>query len=329
VRAGELVQVRDGAGRPEILEAVNLAVEIAGGTPVVELSHPAYLRALLGAVPPEVLARWHERRVELMGRYDRVIALHGDDRGPAGVPSAAWDAWVASAGQVTHAEEERRLPMMVLAVPTAGRAAACGLTLDQLDARLRPALVLGARELLAHTHATLGPVAAADHLVLRSAGGRELHLHRHGRAWMVDDGLIDDDDRACGAIVSNLPAGSAYTTVEEGATEGEVVLDALGGATGVVLRFEAGRGHVVSASGRSAGEVDAWLGRFDGEPRRVGHVGIGTNPALAGDLGWVLPDHGAAGRMWVSLGENRYMGGQNASSLNVDAVVSGGTLHPA
>ena len=55
-----------------------------------------------------------------------------------------------------------------------------------------------------------------------------------------------------------------------------------------------------------------------GEPRRVGHVGIGLNPFLKEPLGWTLVDEHLLGNVFVSFGENRYMGGHNESSLNVD-----------
>ena len=50
----------------------------------------------------------------------------------------------------------------------------------------------------------------------------------------------------------------------------------------------------------------------------MSHVGVGLNPALSRPTGWSLVDEHVRGAFFVALGENRYMGGENASSLNVD-----------
>jgi hypothetical protein len=43
-------------------------------------------------------------------------------------------------------------------------------------------------------------------------------------------------------------------------------------------------------------------------------------------VGWPLVDEHVQGAVFVALGENRYLGGENASSLNVDVAVANATL---
>jgi len=43
--------------------------------------------------------------------------------------------------------------------------------------------------------------------------------------------------------------------------------------------------------------------------------------ALRRPIGWTLVDEHLPGCVFMALGENRYMGGQNISSLNVDLLV--------
>lgn len=47
-------------------------------------------------------------------------------------------------------------------------------------------------------------------------------------------------------------------------------------------------------------------------------MGIGFNPRLRHPIGCVLLDEHVHGALIVAFGENRYLGGQNASSLNFD-----------
>ena len=122
---------------------------------------------------------------------------------------------------------------------------------------------------------------------------------------MVDDGVVGVDDVALGAVVSNLPAGSVYWTVIEDATRGNVSI-----SDGSVLDFD-GDGRV--SSGNYAGE-------------RVSHMGIATNPRVSDPIGWTIVDEHRPGAVFLALGENRYMGGENESTINVDLLVDAPTV---
>lgn len=137
--------------------------------------------------------------------------------------------------------------------------------------------------------------------------------------------MIDPADRAQGAVVSNLPAGSIYTTVLEGETHGELFLPKAGPGVNVTLRFAGGR--VVEIAGESGVQaLETLLDSHSGEPRRVSHIGIGLNPYLQHPVGWTLVDEHVHGHLFICLGENRYMGGQNQSSLNIDFSIPGATF---
>ena len=169
---------------------------------------------------------------------------------------------------------------------------------------------------------------AAEHthtLVLRTGDQHELHLRRNGRVWLADDGYIDPSDIAKGAIVSNLPAGSIYTTVIEDATHGTLYLPQVGNARDVVFHFQGGRAAVIEAAS-GAQELNTYFDAHDGESRRISHIGIGLNPFLQKHIGWTIVDEHIIGSLFIAFGENRYMGGQNASALNVDFELAGATL---
>src|SRR5690242_16726855 len=118
VQPGELVQVRDQAGRPDVLVEMRLAVERAGATPWLEIEPPAYIRRLLTEVDPAYLAGWDRYRGDLMERIDRVLVLSGADVDLGGAPPEAVAAWRAARHRVGMVEEARRLPFLVLSVPT-------------------------------------------------------------------------------------------------------------------------------------------------------------------------------------------------------------------
>jgi leucyl aminopeptidase (aminopeptidase T) len=243
-----------------------------------------------------------------------------------GVPDEGIGAWSEAVGRLESLEQERRLPHLLVAIPTEARAAQLGLSLQTLEAILLPALALPAAELRAEIAPLLAAVAGGRELVLRSRGGCALRLARGDRTWHSDDAVIDERDRRLGAIASNLPAGSIYGTVLEGETEGRLWLPRAAGARDVILTMEDGRiAQIEAASG--AEDLRALFDRHTGEPRRVSHLGLGLNPLLRGpEIGWTLVDEHIHGRVFVAFGENRYMGGQNASSLNVDFSLPDATI---
>jgi leucyl aminopeptidase (aminopeptidase T) len=322
VSPGELVQVHDHAGRSDVLEEVLLSIELAGATPQPEITPPDYMRRLLAGAPPDYLERWDHYRQAWMRQTDPMLVLEGEDLDTEGVPAKNLQTWREATHRLTVTEEERGLPSLLVAVPTEHRARRLGMSLEELEAKILPALAADPDELGATISRVLETARGGGDMLVRSGvGGRhELRLKLGDRRWIADDGRIDEEDRAHGAVVSNLPAGSVYTTVLEGETEGELFLPEAGPAREALLRFEHGLVSEISAEA-GAEALNAMFDAHSGEPRRVGHIGIGLNPFLKEPLGWTLVDEHLAGYVFVSFGENRYMGGHNQSSLNVDFVL--------
>jgi leucyl aminopeptidase (aminopeptidase T) len=261
-----------------------------------------------------------------MEQVDRVLVLEGDPMDlDDGVPAEAMVAWQGAVGRLTAVEEERRLPYLLAAIPTAQRAAALSWSLPELEAAVVPALLVEAAALRQEIARIIAAVGGARTMTILSGDHCTLELARGDRRWLGDDGAVAAEDRERGGMVSNLPAGSLYTTVIEEETRGTLHLPRAEGATDITLRFVDGGVSDVSAA-QHAESVRALFDQHTGDSRRVGHIGIGLNPALRQPLGWTLVDEHVRGALFVSLGENRYMGGQNASSLNVDFALPNATL---
>lgn len=325
-KPGELVQIRDRAGRYDVLQDILLAVEMAGATPLPEIIPPEYMRRMLSGAEIKYLSRWDFHRQRWMSSTDRIIVLEGAEMDESSVPSAKFEAWRSSAHRLTETEERLGpLPFMLAAIPTEERAKALGLTLEDLEKRVIPALLARPGELRETASRVLEAVRGARTMILRSGRRHELNLSIGDRRWISDDGLVTDENVERGGVVSNLPAGSVYTTVIEGDTEGELWLPKAGTARDVILRFKNGRvSEIFAKSG--VDELKAMFDAHSGEARRISHIGVGLNPALDNPLGWTLVDENMAGHVFVAFGENRYMGGKNASSLNVDFSIAGATL---
>lgn len=320
VAAGELILVRDRAGRRDALEAILLAVEARGATPLPELVTTDYLRELMRRTPVEHLETWDRHRLGWMRQIDRLLVLEGMPADLGDVPDEALAAWRRAVGRLGAVDDERRLPYLLVAVPTAERAASVGMPLDELEAMLLPALAVSSDALRAEIGRALAAVGDARELTIRTGEDCELRLSLGTRAWLDDAGAILPGDRERGAHVANLPAGSIYTTVLEGETRGCLHL----AREQVTLRFEAGL--IAAVEGDGAEAMRAMLDQYDEGARRISHVGIGLNPALRRAIGWTLVDEHVHGNLFLALGENRYLGGENASSLNIDYALPAASL---
>lgn len=334
IQPGELIQVRDHIDRPEILREVLLAVDRTGATPLVDHQSPAYLNRWLAEATPEAIQQSSHHRLRWMTEIDRVIMLSGGMPDFTLAAPATLTAWQQMDEAATQIEEVRLLPILVVATPNQQQAERLGMTLAELEAHLMPAHLLNIAESQRLIDEALARVAG-KHITIHTGEGHTLYLDQSGRHWHGDDGVIDEQDRLHKTIVSNLPAGSIYTTVVEDQTQGTLYLPSIALADGtkakeVSLHFEAGRiSRIVVGKGadqQMAERIGAWLDSHSGEPRRVSHIGIGLNPHLRTPIGWTIVDEHVAGSLFLALGENRYMGGQNESSLNYDFALHNAAL---
>jgi leucyl aminopeptidase (aminopeptidase T) len=200
--------------------------------------------------------------------------------------------------------EQRNVPTIVVAVPTPYVAEKLGMAMADLEARVWPGLLTSSAVLNDMVAPLVRALEAAPRVEVNTAAGT-LTVDRGQRPVMIDDGMVDAADIACGAVVSNLPAGSLYWTVLEDATRGEIEL-----LDGTLIRFD-GRGRVVE--GPNHGE-------------RVSHLGIAVNPFVTGAIGWTIVDEHRAGAVFLALGDNLYMGGDNESAINVDLIPASPTV---
>ena len=322
---GEVIQIADRTGRADWLYELFLALERVGATPILDIEPPTFSRWLLTVATLDEVKHFGRHRVTSVQRADRMINLSSGFLDMTGAKPDLLAAWQEIDEEVTAIEESRRLPVLSVAIPTAAQAARLGLTLEALEAHVLPALVISVAETQQAIAQALARVQGGQQLVIRSGVDCVLTMQHGNRTWLTDDGVIDETDRQRGAVVSNLPAGSIYTTVVESETQGTLYVPRFGAATEVTLHFDQGRiVHIDAATG--AATLATWLDSHSGKPRRISHIGLGLNSTLHEPIGWTLVDEHIEGALFVALGENRYMGGENVSSLNYDLALVGAVL---
>ena len=201
------VLVRDRCGRADIVDAVVDECRTRGLNPVVEHVSNDHLREIIGSASPAELGRWDLERAELTPSVNGLIVLGGWLADLAGLPAESVEAWAAGVARVERALEQRNVPTVVVAVPTAYVAERLGIGVVELEAQVWPGLLMSSVSLTDRVAPLVSALEAAPRVEVTTAAGT-LRVDRGRRSLMIDDGMVDRVDIACGAVVSNLPAGS-------------------------------------------------------------------------------------------------------------------------
>lgn len=174
----------------------------------------------------------------------------------------------------------------------------------------RPDPIAAWRELSARQQVLVERLTPAREVRIQSAG-TDLTLTVTGRRWQNSDGR------------RNMPSGEVFTSPLEGSANGQITFDVpsnLGARVSeVVLTFVDG---VVTSAAAAEGDdlLQAQLAS-DAGARRLGEIGIGTNPGIDRATGSTLLDEKIGGSIHLALG-NSYpeCGGVNESAIHWDLV---------
>ncbi len=180
-----------------------------------------------------------------------------------------------------------------------------GLFLDQPDP------VASWLELSARQQQLVERLGSAKEIRIEAAG-TDLHLRVDDRTWINSDGR------------HNMPSGEVFTGPLENTASGTIRFDVPSSPRGVeVLGVELtfSDGEVVDArADRGQQFLDAALATDPGA-RRLGELGIGTNPGIDRPTGSILLDEKMAGTVHLALGRSYpETGGQNVSALHWDLI---------
>jgi leucyl aminopeptidase (aminopeptidase T) len=163
---------------------------------------------------------------------------------------------------------------------------------------------------------------------LTGVGGTDLVADIGGpaRASFLDDGRLP---RGVGSVI-NMPAGEVAIAPVEATASGCVVADLTVSTTPEPVRdpvqIQIAAGKAVNVTGgREADDLQAALEAHGDGAHVVAEIALGTNPAAL-HIGVVIEDEKALGTAHVGFGHSIGLGGTNASTVHLDAILSRATL---
>lgn len=161
-------------------------------------------------------------------------------------------------------------------------------------------------------------------VTLTSATGTELIIPISRKKAVADTGKVDEP-----GIFAMMPAGEASIAPENDKAEGVVIIDGSLGPLGLVnspIELKIKNGYITKIIGNEeAAILRKALKPFGKEARKLGELGIGTNPKAA-ITGKSLEDEKALGTVHIAIGDYLYEGGSFGNNCHIDAILKNPNL---
>jgi aminopeptidase len=319
IRPLQFVEIRGDTSMQECIDTVSLAVERVGAVPCLNVTSIAHEAERIRTLSGDWLRRPSPFLLDLARTVDAVIVIERDWNSLVALcPAEKLEAWNQGVGLLVEQQESRRIPYCLIANPKA-------IPQEQL--------LVSRNEAYEAIEAAISEDVDNLRALLRSAqeiidNGRVLEIRTRNHGCMRCDlgrPVHQSDGRQNASLVLNIPYGSLSFTVPEDSVQGTICFDRWRHVRDLFVTFDSGRISDISAANNPEAFAD-FVGTHSGDRDRISHIGIGVNPGIKRPTGLATIDECKAGTVFVAFGENRYMGGKNESTLNIDLVCSGSTV---
>lgn len=319
VKAGDKVMLNVSTGALPLARRLVRSVLRAGGEPFLRLSYPEQTADFVELASAELLASEPTTQlaeIQAMDAWMRVFA-NENVHSLAGLDQERMTALERRlAGVQRHRTTNTRWVGSLF--PTAAAAQHAGMNTDDYARFVYGAMFLYDadpaarwRELGARQQRLVDRLSSVSEVHIEGPG-TDLHLSVAQRTWLNSDGK------------RNMPSGEVYTGPHERSANGHITFtipSSVRGSSlgGVRLRFV--DGEVVEATAeRGQHLLDAQLAT-DAGARRLGELGIGTNPNITKPTGSTLFDEKILGTVHLALGRSYVeSGGLNQSDIHWDLI---------
>ena len=320
IQAGQFVEIRGDSAMWNCIEAASLAVERAEAVPCLNVTSMAHEAERIRTLPVDRLRRPSPFLLDLAARADAAIVIERDWRQlTESCPSERLEAWNQAVGILLRQQESRRVPNCMIAHPGAVRRDELLVPRGDIYRAMESSIDVDMIELDRRIRSVKQIIENGSVLDMRTPNGARLECQLGGRPVFENDGRLSDSH------VLNLPFGAISFTVPETTVQGSICIERWRNVHDLTLTFVDGRISDISAANSPKSFTD-FVGTHSGHRDRISHIGIGVNPGIHSPTGNIGVDECKSGMLFFALGENRYLGGKNESTLNMDLTCPGATV---
>lgn len=323
IRPGEVVQLGGGVHNFELLAALAAAVRRVGAFPELNVTSDALQMEMMTTVPEEHLRTVPPHRLRWLDDVDAMIVTDSvaDPSKAEAVPQERRLAAHAAAEAVERRIFERGIRWAYVGYPTPEATKKLPTSFDDLWAMFWRAVDIDYEQLARDAAAVAAVLEQAERVRITTDQGTDLAFQLGDRPVLIDDGVISDGDVEHGDAAVNLPAGKVFVAPVEASVAGRAVFDFAVRNDKVIHNLELvvdeGRVTLVGAK-RGARDFERALAYAHGDKDRIAEFAVGLNPGVDRFTGYPLTDEKRRGTIHLALGDNRLMGGNNASTMHWD-----------
>ena len=311
IQPGQFVEIRGDAAMWKCIEAVSLAVEKAEAIPCLNVTSMAHEAERIRTLPVDWIRCPSPFLLDLATKANAAIVIERDWRPlTASCPSERLKAWNQAVGVLLNQQESRHVPNCMIAHPGTVRQDELLVLRGDIYRTMENAIDVDMIELDERVRSVKQIIENESALDLRTSNGGRLKCQLGSRPVFENDGCLN-------SLVLNLPFGAISFTVPETTVQGSICIRRWRNVHDLTLTFVDGRISDITAANSPKSFTD-FVGTHTGHRDRISHIGIGVNPGIQSLTGLISVDECKSGMLFFALGENRYMGGKNESTLNMD-----------
>lgn len=321
VKPGDVVVVYGGKHTIPLMEALAIEAGKAGGMINMFLNSDKVLRSFYKEADEKYLDQEPKYFAEWLKHIDVWIGLPGSENPKAvfaDIPQERF-AKVAKANQIVNDMlNESGLRLVNIGYPTKERAAINQLDFATYEKMSWDAVNADYQQISQNGNKIKMMLQGAKKVTVTSPYGTHFTFSVGERTIFVNDGIVTEEEAKGDLILTrfaSLPGGSVFLAPIESSAKGKVVVPKdrcrYAPLTGVTFELIEGRIHNFIAD-EGAECFEETMAPYTGPKDMFGYFSIGLNPALK-----VIEDGGdyrpgdAAGMVWIGVGNNQILGGNN------------------
>jgi len=321
-----ILTVREGL---DLGEAMAVECDVLGAKPMLVVQSNEYMAKALTKPSEKFVETTPKHMLKAIETTDAYISIGRPAL--ADVPVPRIGAWRRGRKPIGDAIDKKGVRWVGIGYPTPKRAKESGISLAKFTNIILSALDIDYAELVKKGRSLVKAVSDASVVHLTSDKGTDIEFEVKGRKWIIDDGVISNEDVEMGDVGLNLPCGEVFICPIENSANGTVFFDvptSYYGHTisGIKLEFKDGKAVNFDAEyGKK--DFKEMLDAATGDKDRFAEFAIGLNPK-ARFINDVLVDEKVLGTVHIAIGDNKgpSYGGKNSSSIHWDLVMTHPTV---
>jgi len=318
--------VQQGLG---LAEAMALECDVVGAKPLVVVYSNAYMAKALTKPNEKFVEATPNHMLRAIEATDVYIAVGRPALSDVPVPRIG--AWRRGRKPISDAMDKKGVRWVGIGYPTPKRAKESGISLAKFGNAILSALDIDYEELVKKGRSLVKAVCDASAVHLTSDKGTDIEFEVKGRKWIIDDGVISQEDVEAGDVGLNLPCGEVFICPVETSANGTVFFDVPTNyyghkISGINLEFKDGKMVNFDAEYGKKDFKDV-LDAATGDKDRFAEFAIGLNPK-ARFINDILVDEKVLGTVHIAIGDNKgpSYGGKNNSSIHWDLIMTHPTI---